>query len=566
MEHTFNWTINCSNGQSNSANGSSNGTKQLSISDLNYNTTYTIWVNTTDIYNWTRAWYTFTTQSTPVNNPPTISNPSIENGSINVSLSTSSLSVTINEPEGNSFNWTIETSPNIGNGSGNDASNGTKSCNISELTYSTTYYWFVNATDGNSWTCAYYYFTTDAAPSNNTFIFSDINPSNKSTGVPKSISSLSITIYNNYGDAFNWTIETSPDIGSSSGFDEGNGCKTCNISGLAYSTTYYWFVNVSNGNNSANEFYYFKTESKPSSPSGGGGYAPTPQNNVPFANAGGPYYGFVNETITFDGSSSNDSDGSVVSYNWNFGDGTTGSGVNTSHIYFNIGNYTVTLTVIDNLGASNSDTTYVVIYDFSTNESNNTSETGNDADNITKDDGNENILHIILQVFGLENKTINIVNVSFNEKTYYLIDIDNDNRFDFFFNPNDNFNSTVLPYGDGLYYIDSDGDGEWDFSFNETTKILSQIEALKSYENQLDLLSNFLLIGSVVISIVLILIVLLFKDRISLILINYRLNKLNKCLINNKRISFLSKYRIVHFFSDFDDKKEFFKKYFFKKK
>jgi chitodextrinase len=40
----------------------------------------------------------------------------------------------------------------------------------------------------------------------------------------------------------------------------------------------------------------------------------------------------------------------IVSYSWDFGDGATGSGVQTSHLYPNIGNYTVTLVVTDDVG------------------------------------------------------------------------------------------------------------------------------------------------------------------------------------------------------------------------
>ncbi len=50
-------------------------------------------------------------------------------------------------------------------------------------------------------------------------------------------------------------------------------------------------------------------------------------------------------------SASSDPDGTITSYGWNFGDGASGSGVTTSHTYAAAGTYTVTLTVIDNVGA-----------------------------------------------------------------------------------------------------------------------------------------------------------------------------------------------------------------------
>jgi len=58
-----------------------------------------------------------------------------------------------------------------------------------------------------------------------------------------------------------------------------------------------------------------------------------------------------NGSCTFDGQGSWDPDGSVVSWAWTFGDGTSGSGATSSHTYkTRPGTYSVTLTVTDNLG------------------------------------------------------------------------------------------------------------------------------------------------------------------------------------------------------------------------
>jgi len=60
------------------------------------------------------------------------------------------------------------------------------------------------------------------------------------------------------------------------------------------------------------------------------------------------------EVIHFDASSSEDSDGSIISYLWDFGDGTTAFGVKVYHVYEDDGVYTVILTVIDDDGATTS--------------------------------------------------------------------------------------------------------------------------------------------------------------------------------------------------------------------
>jgi arylsulfatase A-like enzyme/PKD repeat protein len=58
---------------------------------------------------------------------------------------------------------------------------------------------------------------------------------------------------------------------------------------------------------------------------------------------------------SFDGTNSFDMDGTVDSYSWAFGDGTTGSGPTPMHDYGVTGSYVVTLTVTDNGGATSTD-------------------------------------------------------------------------------------------------------------------------------------------------------------------------------------------------------------------
>lgn len=55
-------------------------------------------------------------------------------------------------------------------------------------------------------------------------------------------------------------------------------------------------------------------------------------------------------TVNFDASGSTDTTSGIESYEWDFGDGSTGSGVSSSHTYSAEGTYTVTLRVWDKAG------------------------------------------------------------------------------------------------------------------------------------------------------------------------------------------------------------------------
>jgi PKD repeat protein len=66
-------------------------------------------------------------------------------------------------------------------------------------------------------------------------------------------------------------------------------------------------------------------------------------------------------TCTLDASASTDTaPGTVASYAWNFGDGSTGTGVTTTHTYDSAGPRTITLTVTDNQGLESAPTTRTV--------------------------------------------------------------------------------------------------------------------------------------------------------------------------------------------------------------
>ena len=85
------------------------------------------------------------------------------------------------------------------------------------------------------------------------------------------------------------------------------------------------------------------------------------RNKSPVADAGPDQRAYINETLFFDGAGSSDPDGKIESYSWGFGDETSASGVNVSHVYASEGVYHVTLTVTDDKGATASDTCIVTI-------------------------------------------------------------------------------------------------------------------------------------------------------------------------------------------------------------
>ncbi len=101
------------------------------------------------------------------------------------------------------------------------------------------------------------------------------------------------------------------------------------------------------------------------------GYEPAPVKvvkTVPASNASptavasaSPDKGQAPLMVRFTGSNSTDSDGTIVSYAWDFGDGNGSSQVNPSYSYSSAGVYQVSLTVTDNDGASDTDTLSITV-------------------------------------------------------------------------------------------------------------------------------------------------------------------------------------------------------------
>jgi PKD repeat protein len=86
-----------------------------------------------------------------------------------------------------------------------------------------------------------------------------------------------------------------------------------------------------------------------------------PANTAPTADAGGPYSGVEGAAVSFDGTASSDADGDTLSYAWDFGDGSTGTGATPHHTYADNGIYSVSLIVNDGTADSAPATASVTI-------------------------------------------------------------------------------------------------------------------------------------------------------------------------------------------------------------
>jgi chitodextrinase len=141
------------------------------------------------------------------------------------------------------------------------------------------------------------------------------------------------------------------------------GCTTssksatgCLVEGLSPGTTYYFAVRTftpAHGGQQNDLLSFYGEELAVTT-------APPP-NTPPVADAGPDQTVITGETVIFDGSGSSDPDGTIVSYEWDFGDGATGSGETTTHAYVSTGTYTVILTVADDDESTDSDAAVVTV-------------------------------------------------------------------------------------------------------------------------------------------------------------------------------------------------------------
>ena len=113
--------------------------------------------------------------------------------------------------------------------------------------------------------------------------------------------------------------------------------------------------------------------------SGGGTTPSITTNQSPTASfTATPTSGTAPLEVSFNGSNSSDSDGTIISYAWDFKDGNTGTGQTISHTFSSAGSYNVELTVTDDEGATDSATKSITVTDpITTNQSPTASFTAN---------------------------------------------------------------------------------------------------------------------------------------------------------------------------------------------
>jgi hypothetical protein len=149
----------------------------------------------------------------------------------------------------------VTTEPNIGAGSGGLKPDGVYSVPISGLESLTTYTWYIEVTDGKDTTEKTITFTTEpAAP-----IISNPLPENGDRDVPMNLAQLQFTLKDYQGDAMEFTVQTSPDIGSDHKVGVHDGTYTVPLSGMTYGAEYCWYVNITDGTYWTRKMYSFVT-------------------------------------------------------------------------------------------------------------------------------------------------------------------------------------------------------------------------------------------------------------------------------------------------------------------
>jgi len=298
---------------------------------------------------------------------------------------------------------------------------------------------------------------------------------------------------------------------------------------LEYETTYYWQVMASDdhGNNSLGSIWRFTTAAEekdsPNNPPINPPDNPADTNQPPIAEATvSDSQVSIDQVILFNGSLSSD-DSSIVSYEWDFDDGSTASGLQVNHSFDAAGEYQVQLLVTDDVGLTDTLDEPLLITVNADSQFNtppeqlriNATSSGSanaliffelvsvdrdDNDTLTYqiDWDDETSLETVSNIssgdqvtvshrwdsYGVYTVTVTVydqagASVDQNHTIYidvypvgepvngFLVDTDGDTYFDGFLRKDDEANAlSNVSYDDGKYVIDVDNDSTWDYLFD----------------------------------------------------------------------------------------------------
>ncbi len=195
----------------------------------------------------------------PPNYAPLVEAVYPPDGVENVPISTTELKFSLDDFNEDLMSYTVTTDPDIGSGSEIDVPNGIYTVPISGLEGTEEYTWHVVVSDGEDQTEETFIFTTEpVAP-----IVYDPVPPEGARNTPIELSELRFSLTDPQGGLMDYTVETSPDIGSGSASGVGDGTYTVDISGVDYDIEYTWYVNVTDGEHWKHKVYSFKTRPVP---------------------------------------------------------------------------------------------------------------------------------------------------------------------------------------------------------------------------------------------------------------------------------------------------------------
>jgi hypothetical protein len=194
-------------------------------------------------------------ESWPPNNPPEITQTDPADGQQMVPLSTSELRFSISDADGDLMSYNVTTNPDIGSGRGGLKPDGVYSIPVSGLDALTNYTWSISVTDGKDTTAITNRFTTEPVGP----VITTPVPENNERDVPMNLAQLKFTIKDYQGLVMEYTVQTSPNIGSDHKVGVHDGTYSVPVSGMSYGAEYRWFVNVTDGTYWARKAYSFQT-------------------------------------------------------------------------------------------------------------------------------------------------------------------------------------------------------------------------------------------------------------------------------------------------------------------